>query len=209
MVRYGTGQVRDSAWQADGTNKKHGTKGPSIICATPARAGESGPARQGCLHVQGRAGRQPAVSLYALSTRQPVVSMQQTHYNCSVLPRAETQGCKPYSAYKPNNFFSHTMYSSANFFSRCGTCLVCCVTSFLFPVFHIFSRPYQSILQVVPLLFKGALRLHFRRRVFDAKTKVGEREDPSNKNESPEAIESSRKTTFEFRRASADDVMRD
>ena len=46
---------------------------------------------------------------------------------------------------------------------------------------------------------KGALRLHFRRRVFDAKTKVGEREDPSNKNESPEAIESSRKTTFEFR----------
>ena len=47
--------------------------------------------------------------------------------------------------------------------------------------------------------FKGALRLHFRRRVFDAKTKVGEREDPSNKNESPEAIESSRKTTFEFR----------
>ena len=54
-----------------------------------------------------------------------------------------------------------------------------------------------------------ALRLHFRRRVFDAKTKVGEREDPSNKNESPEAIESSRKTTFEFRRASADDVMRD
>ena len=56
---------------------------------------------------------------------------------------------------------------------------------------------------------KGALRLHFRRRVFDAKTKVGEREDPSNKNESPEAIESSRKTTFEFRRASADDVMRD
>ena len=56
---------------------------------------------------------------------------------------------------------------------------------------------------------KGALRLHFRRRVFDGKTKVGEREDPSNKNESPEAIESSGKTTFEFRRASADDVMRD
>ena len=56
---------------------------------------------------------------------------------------------------------------------------------------------------------KGALRLHFRRRIFDAKTKVGEREDPSNKNESPEAIESSRKTTFEFRRASADDVIRD
>ena len=56
---------------------------------------------------------------------------------------------------------------------------------------------------------KGALRLHFRRRVFDAKTKVGEREDASIKNESPEAIESSRKTTFEFRRASADDVMRD
>ena len=59
------------------------------------------------------------------------------------------------------------------------------------------------------IYIKGALRLHFRRRVFDAKTKVGEREDPSNKNESPEAIESSRKTTFEFRRASADDVMRD
>ena len=58
-------------------------------------------------------------------------------------------------------------------------------------------------------LLKGALRLHFRRRVFDAKTKVGEREDLSNKNESPEAIESSRKATFEFRRASADDVMRD
>ena len=58
------------------------------------------------------------------------------------------------------------------------------------------------------MALKGALRLHFRRRVFDAKTKVGEREDPSNKNESPEAIESSRKTTFEFRRASADDVMR-
>ena len=57
--------------------------------------------------------------------------------------------------------------------------------------------------------FKGALRLLFRRRVSDAKTKVGEREDPSNKNESPEAIESSRETTFEFRRASADDVMRD
>ena len=56
---------------------------------------------------------------------------------------------------------------------------------------------------------KGALRLHFRRQVFDAKTKVGEREDPSKKNESPEAIESSRKTTFEFRRASADDVIRD
>ena len=55
----------------------------------------------------------------------------------------------------------------------------------------------------------GALRLHFRRRVFDGKTKVGEREDPSNKNESPEAIESSGKTTFEFRRVSADDVMRD
>ena len=49
------------------------------------------------------------------------------------------------------------------------------------------------------LCLKGALRLHFRRRVFDAKTKVGEREDTSNKNESPEAIESSRKTTFEFR----------
>ena len=98
--------------------------------------------------MQGRAGRQPAVSLYALSTRQPVVSMQQTHYDCSVLDRAETQGCKPYSGYKPNNFFSHTMYSSADFFSRCGTCLVCCITSFLFPVFHIFSCPYQSILQV-------------------------------------------------------------
>ena len=62
---------------------------------------------------------------------------------------------------------------------------------------------------VLPLTVKGALRLHFRRRVFYAKTKVGEREDASNKNESPEAIESSRKTTFEFRRASADDVMRD
>ena len=56
---------------------------------------------------------------------------------------------------------------------------------------------------------KGALRLHFRRRGFDAETKVGEKEDPSNKNEAREAIESSRKTTFEFRRASADDVMRD
>ena len=51
---------------------------------------------------------------------------------------------------------------------------------------------------IVTPVFKGALRLHFRRRVFDAKTKVGEREDTSNKNESPEAIESSRKTTFEF-----------
>ena len=46
------------------------------------------------------------------------------------------------------------------------------------------------------LLVKGALRLHCRHRVFDAKTKVGEREDLTNKNESPEAIESSRKTTF-------------
>ena len=91
------------------------------LCATPARAGASGPARQGCLHVQGRAGHQPAVSLYALSTRQPVVSMQQTHYDCNVLPRAETQGCKPYSGYKHQNFFSHTMYSSADLFSRCDT----------------------------------------------------------------------------------------
>ena len=29
------------------------------------------------------------------------VSMQRTHYDCRVLPRAETQGCKPYSGYKP------------------------------------------------------------------------------------------------------------
>ena len=68
---------------------------------------------------------------------------------------------------------------------------------------------YRQSLEAPNLQLKGALRLHFRRRVFDGKTKVGEREDPSNKNESPEAIESSGKTTFEFRRASADDVMRD
>ena len=68
---------------------------------------------------------------------------------------------------------------------------------------------FLTVRLMLLLRLKGALRLHFRRRVFDAKTKVGEREDPSNKNESPEAIESSRKTTFEFRRASADDVMRD
>ena len=62
-----------------------------------------------------------------------------------------------------------------------------------FPLLEIaFSKRSFTKIQKI----KGALRLHFRRRVFDAKMKVGEREDPSNKNESPEAIESSRKTTF-------------